>query len=221
MKQCLAAGLKCCSLNVYALLKWVIIGLGNVLLSVQHQAITRTNTDLLSLGCLRPSLVKFESNTHTQSFWKIHLEVLYVKCIPLCCGLNVLNTQLDKHWVGWRTFCHSWYISEIFIYMTTLGRCIPFKYFIWSSHALEWLLSVLSWIQRKSVVWGPHWCISEQGAKKQAMAHRLFLWKYFWSCHDFHTKGLIILLNECKLYHLGISIKCHCPWLQVCEIIRI
>ena len=69
---------------------WALIGLGNGLVPVWHQAIAWINDDLLSTQMTKLRGMKSKQNTCNVYFNKIHFEMLSAKCPPFSSGLSIL-----------------------------------------------------------------------------------------------------------------------------------
>ena len=65
---------------------WVTIGSGNGLSPVQHQAITRTNASLLSIGLLRTNFSEILIRILQFSFKKINLKMSSAKTAAILSG---------------------------------------------------------------------------------------------------------------------------------------
>ena len=72
-----------------------MIGSGNGLSPVYHQAITWTNADLLSIGAFRTNFSEILTEIETFSFKEMHLEMLSAKWEPFCLSHNVLKANIQ------------------------------------------------------------------------------------------------------------------------------
>ena len=93
--------------HIYASVNWVCIGSDNGLSPVRRQAITWTNTDLLSIGALGTNLNEIRIKIQNFSFMKMHLKLSSAKpaailsrgrwvkpaLTPLYCTFNTDNTK--------------------------------------------------------------------------------------------------------------------------------
>ena len=73
-------------------MNWVIIGPGNGLSPVRHQAITWTNAGLLSIRPLGTNFSEIRIKTQKISFKEMHLKMLSAKQRPFCPGGDELST---------------------------------------------------------------------------------------------------------------------------------
>ena len=80
---------------IYASVNWVSIGSDNGLSLVWHQAITWTNTDLLSIEPLGTHFSEIWLKISNFSFINMHLKMLSVKWRPFCPGGDVLIVTLN------------------------------------------------------------------------------------------------------------------------------
>ena len=70
--------------GIYASVNWANFGSGNGLSPTQHQAITWTNVDLLSIGLLGAGFSEIQIQIRNFSFMKMHLKMSSVKWRPFC-----------------------------------------------------------------------------------------------------------------------------------------
>ena len=70
--------------------KLTIIGSDNGLTPDRHQAIIRTNVDLLLIGPLETNVNEILMKIRYFQFTKMHLKMSYAKWCPFCLRLNVL-----------------------------------------------------------------------------------------------------------------------------------
>ena len=75
--------------------KLTIIGSDNGLSPDWHQAIIWTNAEILLIWTLGTNSSEILSESHTYSFNKIHLKMLFVKLLQFCLDLNVLKLVLS------------------------------------------------------------------------------------------------------------------------------
>ena len=122
------------SLSIYVSVKWAIIGSGNGLLPFQHQAITWTNDDLLSIGPQEHTSMKFELKFKIfqenafenivyimsavdfrfqcvygdDMIWEVCLYFYYfVQRSPSSIGFTIRGTSEDHH-LHWSEMAHTW-----------------------------------------------------------------------------------------------------------------
>ena len=93
-----------------ASVNWVIIGSGNGLLPYRHQAITWTNTDLLSIWHLGTNFSEILIKTQWFSFKQMHLKMSSAVRQPFCSSLNVLTASMTcfLHCQGYKYPCISY-----------------------------------------------------------------------------------------------------------------
>ena len=78
--------------EAYVSMNWVIIGSGNGLLPVRHQAIAWTNAGLMSIAYKGPNFKELWTKIH-----KIHLRILF--------AILTVPTRLSlSDWVSWQSF---------------------------------------------------------------------------------------------------------------------
>ena len=86
---------------------WVIADFGNDLSPVRRQAITRTNTDSLSIGTPGTNVNEIWIKIQQFSFKKTYLKISSVKWQSCCLGLNVsilsAGATPGTAWMGWLT----------------------------------------------------------------------------------------------------------------------
>ena len=78
-------------------MNWVSIDSGTGLSLVQHQTITQTYADLLSIGPLGKNFSEILIRIQNFSFMKMHLKISSAKRQPLCPGRDELSTNWGQN----------------------------------------------------------------------------------------------------------------------------
>ena len=116
-------------------MNWVSIGSGNGLAPNRHQAITRTNADLLSIGPLGTNFSENLIKVLTFSFKKMCLKLSSAKWRPFCPGeMSYLTTVPDQH--------PHWHTSDNLLYIPSNmhnSKTVLCFVLLWSYHHFLWI----------------------------------------------------------------------------------
>ena len=108
-------------------MNWAIIGSGNGLLPIQHQATTWTNAGLLKIGLLGTNFSEISIWILAFSFKKLHIKYRLPKWQPFCPGgdeIRLYYQPLCIHGIYSWLFCWHWGNAQSYGTIIWLSQCL-------------------------------------------------------------------------------------------------